>query len=341
MQRGAARGTAAAGSLLFKVALTLTLFTLGLATVTAREFFMESSDTEILDFLLHKSRYDKRIRPPDKDGPVRVNVSVLLLSLSSPDESSLNYEVEFLLNQQWQDPRLKHDDNGRYAYLSGMHHLVGCVCVCVCVCGVVVVWVGVGRYLVLKCEGNLNQFPFDDPFCPSPGKTAPFHHNISLMFLFLPTLLEKKVSYEMKDLLYLWLNNTASDHGKSLAKSNKLRSLNAYMIMNKTEICEDSFFWRAVGLQERLACLERQVQEAEREHKAFVVWFLVGVCVVVAGVCGALVAGCVWARHRRHHNGCDAVVVQETDGQLSGGDAQRCVESQPCPLERRVLVPVF
>ncbi|MPC53920.1 Glycine receptor subunit alphaZ1 [Portunus trituberculatus] len=85
---------------------------------------MESTDTEILDFLLHKSRYDKRIRPPDKDGPVRVNVSVLLLSLSSPDESSLNYEVEFLLNQQWQDPRLKHDDNGRYDYLSGMHHLV-------------------------------------------------------------------------------------------------------------------------------------------------------------------------------------------------------------------------
>ncbi|MPC91254.1 hypothetical protein E2C01_086278 [Portunus trituberculatus] len=57
------------------------------------------------------------------------------------------------------------------------------------------------------------------------------------------------VSYEQKDLTYLWLNNTASDNGKSLAKSNQLRSLNAYMIMNRTEICEDSFFWRGELIQ--------------------------------------------------------------------------------------------
>ena len=34
------------------------------------------------------SRYDKRIKPPGA-GSLRVNISVVLLSLSSPDESSL------------------------------------------------------------------------------------------------------------------------------------------------------------------------------------------------------------------------------------------------------------
>ena len=33
-------------------------------------------------------RYDKRIKPP-VSGSLRVNISVVLLSLSSPDESSL------------------------------------------------------------------------------------------------------------------------------------------------------------------------------------------------------------------------------------------------------------
>ncbi|XP_045116210.1 glycine receptor subunit alpha-4-like isoform X4 [Portunus trituberculatus] len=274
MLRGTARGSAGAGSLLFMVALAFTLSTLCLATVTAREFFMESTDTEILDFLLHKSRYDKRIRPPDKDGPVRVNVSVLLLSLSSPDESSLNYEVEFLLNQQWQDPRLKHDDNGRYDYLSGMHHLDD-------------IWLpdtyfimrgefkhnlshtialkiyrggrvsySVRRYLILSCEGDLNQFPFDDPFC---------------------TFSMESISYEQKDLTYLWLNNTASDNGKSLAKSNQLRSLNAYMIMNRTEICEDSFFWRG-----NYSCLRVYLQFSRDDAFYFSTVFFPGIVLVTS-----------------------------------------------------------
>jgi hypothetical protein len=79
-----------------------------------------------------------------------VNVSVLLLSLASPDESSLvsfrfifmainiitienfpfsfayqqKYEVEFLLQQQWYDPRLQfsNESNFVFEYLNAIHH---------------------------------------------------------------------------------------------------------------------------------------------------------------------------------------------------------------------------
>ncbi|XP_050708175.1 glycine receptor subunit alpha-4-like isoform X2 [Eriocheir sinensis] len=279
MQRGSAWGPACAGRLLLFFAVALMLSTLCLATVSAREFFLESTDTEILDFLLHKSRYDKRIRPPDKDGPVKVNVSVVLLSLSSPDESSLNYEVEFLLNQEWVDPRLQHDDNERYPYLSGMHHLddiwlpdtyfimrgefkhnlshtialkinrSGEVCY------------SVRRYLVLSCEGDLNQFPFDDPFC---------------------TFSMESISYEIKDLTYMWLNNTASDNGKSLAKSSKLRALNAYMVMNRTEICKDSFFWRGARLRGNYSCLKVDLQFSRDDAFYFSTVFFPGIVLVTS-----------------------------------------------------------
>lgn len=81
-----------------------------------------------------------------------MNVSVLLLSLASPDESSLvtehfhlrfiygaypaqnvhafptralrsqKYEVEFLLQQQWYDPRLRYSNRSQYEYLNAIHH---------------------------------------------------------------------------------------------------------------------------------------------------------------------------------------------------------------------------
>ncbi|RWS23325.1 Glutamate-gated chloride channel-like protein [Leptotrombidium deliense] len=49
-----------------------------------------------------------------------VNVSVLLLTISSPDESSLKYEVEFLLFQRWVDERLRFDDDGNHTYLNAL-----------------------------------------------------------------------------------------------------------------------------------------------------------------------------------------------------------------------------
>ena len=55
-------------------------------------------------------------------GSLRVNVSVVLLSLSSPDKSSLHYEVEFIMRQRWEDARLSHDDGSRHSFLNGIHH---------------------------------------------------------------------------------------------------------------------------------------------------------------------------------------------------------------------------
>ncbi|XP_047476249.1 glutamate-gated chloride channel-like isoform X8 [Penaeus chinensis] len=236
------RAAAGAEGLLALLAVA-TLCIMCVSPVQASEFFLESSDKQILDYLLHSSRYDKRIRPLVKDGPLSVNVSVLLLRLASPDESSLKYEVELLLHQDWIDPRLKYDDAGRHSYLSGMHHIDD-------------IWLPdtyfimhgefkenlskdkialkiykdgkvsytMRKYLILSCEGNLNKFPFDDPNC---------------------TFSMESISYEKKDLEYHWLNDTGMENGSSLAKSNNFRSLNAYMISNRTLVCqEDTFFWR-------------------------------------------------------------------------------------------------
>ncbi|XP_066945324.1 glutamate-gated chloride channel-like isoform X7 [Macrobrachium rosenbergii] len=239
---GASRGLVGVETLALAVILTLCCFCCCLSTVQASEYFMESSDKEILDFLLHKSRYDRRIRPPVEEGPLKVNVSVLLLSLSSPDESSLKYEVELLLHQHWIDPRLKHDDAGRHPYLSGIHHIndmwlpdtyfimhgefktdLSKDDIALKIYSDGKVSYTIRRYLVLSCEGNLNKFPFDDPFC---------------------TFSMESISYERHELTYAWLNNTASGNGTSLAKSSNLRALNAYMIMNRTVFCEETFFWR-------------------------------------------------------------------------------------------------
>nr|CAH7756276.1 unnamed protein product [Callosobruchus chinensis] len=113
-----------------------------------------------------------------------VNVSVLLLSLASPDESSLKYEVEFLLQQQWYDPRLRYSNQSQYPYLNAIHHHSD-------------IWLPdtyfimhgdfkdplipvhfslkiyrngsvtylMRRHLILSCQGSLNIFPFDDPKC--------------------------------------------------------------------------------------------------------------------------------------------------------------------------------
>ncbi|GFQ91677.1 glutamate-gated chloride channel, partial [Trichonephila clavata] len=81
--------------------------------------FESETDKQILDIILDRKRYDYRVRPSNK---TEVNVTVLILSLSSPDESSLKYEVEFLLHQNWEDPRLRYEDGGKYKYLNAISH---------------------------------------------------------------------------------------------------------------------------------------------------------------------------------------------------------------------------
>jgi len=85
------------------------------------QFTSDKSDKEVLDILTHDSRYDKRSKPPQQQ--IHVNISVLLLSLSSPSESSLTYEIEFLMHQKWIDFRLAHNhSDGRKKPLYGLSH---------------------------------------------------------------------------------------------------------------------------------------------------------------------------------------------------------------------------
>ncbi|XP_072152189.1 glutamate-gated chloride channel isoform X3 [Bemisia tabaci] len=156
------------------------LYTYGAAS----DIFGEGkSDKEILDNLLLATRYDKRLLPPVV-GTLTVNMSVLLLSLASPDESSLKYEVEFLLQQQWYDPRLTYSNQSKYDFLNAIHHHSD-------------IWLPdtyfimhgdfkdplipvhfalriyrngtvnylMRRHLILSCQGRLHIFPFDDPLC--------------------------------------------------------------------------------------------------------------------------------------------------------------------------------
>ncbi|XP_071444816.1 glycine receptor subunit alpha-4 isoform X2 [Hetaerina americana] len=207
------------------------------AAAASSEIFQEGkSDKEILDDLLRSTRYDKRLLPP-VTGTLTVNMSVLLLSLASPDESSLKYEVEFLLQQQWFDPRLRYSNASRYEYLNAIHHHED-------------VWLPdtyfimhgdfkdplipvhfalriyrngtvnylMRRHLILSCQGSLNIFPFDDPLC---------------------SFAMESISYEQTAVTYVWKNDE-----DTLRKSPSLTTLNAYLIRNQTVACSTKSSWR-------------------------------------------------------------------------------------------------
>ncbi|XP_038115351.1 gamma-aminobutyric acid receptor subunit alpha-4 isoform X6 [Culex quinquefasciatus] len=238
-------------------------------TIRGKTRFAEGkSDKEILDHLLKGSRYDKRLLPPVDDadfccgmqtpemakhmpdtrvpgrpqnrGSLTVNVSVLLLSLASPDESSLKYEVEFLLQQQWYDPRLRYANQSSYEFLNAIHHHED-------------IWLPdtyfimhgdfkdpiipmhfalrifrngtinylMRRHLILSCQGRLNIFPFDDPLC---------------------SFALESISYEQSAIRYVWKNDE-----DTLRKSPSLTTLNAYLIQNQTITCPIKASWRAEG----------------------------------------------------------------------------------------------
>ncbi|XP_023313241.1 glutamate-gated chloride channel [Anoplophora glabripennis] len=206
-------------------------------TLALSDIFEEGkSDKEILDNLLRATRYDKRLLPPVRES-LTVNVSVLLLSLASPDESSLKYEVEFLLQQQWYDPRLRYSNQSQYNYLNAIHHHSD-------------IWLPdtyfimhgdfkdplipvhfslriyrngsvsylMRRHLILSCQGSLNIFPFDDPKC---------------------TFSMESISYEVSSIKYVWKNAE-----EVLRKSPSLTTLNAYLINNATSVCPQKSSWR-------------------------------------------------------------------------------------------------
>ncbi|CAG0922633.1 unnamed protein product, partial [Notodromas monacha] len=170
-----------------------------------------------------------------------VNVSVLLLSLSSPDESSLKYEVEFLLHLFWMDTRLAHNETTGHKYLNGIHHQQHVwlpdiyflkhgdfkhptepVHIALRIYGNGTIHYTARKHLVLSCEGDGDVFPFDDPLC---------------IFSI------ESISYERDEMIFKWVNDTETQ-GTTLKKSKRLTTLNAYMVSNRTSECEEQLTWR-------------------------------------------------------------------------------------------------
>ncbi|KAL7731555.1 hypothetical protein ACLKA6_013088 [Drosophila palustris] len=231
-------------------------------------FDESSSDKEILDLLLEKKRYDKRLLPP-VNGTLTVNVNVLLLSLASPDESSLKYEVEFLLNQQWTDPRLQYGNKSQYDFLNALHHHDS-------------IWTpdtyfimhgdfkdpiipmhfalrifrngtityAMRRHLILSCQGSLHIFPFDDPKC-----------SFSM----------ESISYEESQIKYVWKNDE-----DTLRKSPSLTTLNAYLIKNQTTPCDQNS-WRG-----NYSCLQVELTFTRDRAYYFTTVFIPGIILVTS-----------------------------------------------------------
>jgi len=224
--------------------LSCCLFSSCASTIKEDNKYHELSDKEILDHLLHKQRYDKRIKPPVVAG-LRVNISVVLLSLSSPDESSLHYEVEFLMHQIWTDARLVHDDGERFPYLNAIHHhsdiwkpdiyfikhgtfkeAISPSNIAMRIHRNGTVLYSMRRHLVLNCEGDLHIFPFDSPMC---------------------TFAIESVSFTRDEMYFHWAGHNridADSESGSIALSPVLKNHNAYMIFNETLYCNEADEWR-------------------------------------------------------------------------------------------------
>ncbi|XP_012534342.1 glutamate-gated chloride channel isoform X10 [Monomorium pharaonis] len=262
--------TSFASSFIFTSLCILTLaFTL-VTLARAEDIFEEGkSDKEILDDLLQSTRYDKRLLPPVQ-GTLTVNVSVLLLSLASPDESSLKYEVEFLLQQQWYDPRLRYSNRSKYEFLNAIHH-----CDNIWLPDTYFIMHGdfkdplipvhfalriyrngtvnylMRRHLILSCQGRLNIFPFDDPLC---------------------SFAIESISYEQTAITYVWKN----DEG-TLRKSPSLTSLNAYLIKNQTITCPIKVSWRG-----NYSCLKVDLIFTRDRSFYFTTVFIPGIILVTS-----------------------------------------------------------
>ncbi|CAH0702984.1 unnamed protein product [Spodoptera exigua] len=283
------------------------------SALTSDIFAAGKSDKEILDNLLKNSRYDKRLLPP-VDGVLTVNVSVLLLSLASPDESSLKYEVEFLLQQQWYDPRLRYSNQSHYDFLNAIHHHED-------------IWLPdtyfimhgdfkdpiipmhfalriyrngtinylMRRHLILSCQGRLNIFPFDDPLC---------------------SFALESISYEQSAITYVWKNDE-----DTLRKSPSLTTLNAYLIQNQTIPCPIKASWRGVTTMLNFFTTSngfRSTLPVVSNLTAMNVWDGVCMCFIYASLLEFVCVNYV-GRKRPLHN----VVYRPGENPVTQGDKKR------------------
>merc|ERR1719323_1855582 len=179
--------------------------------------------------------------------PIPVKIGITLLSLQSPDESSLHYEVEFLLHQTWDDPRLAHikEKEGRalphlralshqariwkpdiFLIKHGTFQSVSPSEVSLNIFENGTVFYTMRRHLVLNCEGDLHIFPFDSPMCD---------FNIESVF---------HTADKMK---FIWSGRNKVPEGKPsgiIDSSKVLKYHNAYMIHNETLYYDKNEEWR-------------------------------------------------------------------------------------------------
>ncbi|ETN61248.1 hypothetical protein AND_007098 [Anopheles darlingi] len=142
------------------------------------------------------------------------------------------YEVEFLLQQQWFDPRLRYANQSQYEYLNAIHHHED-------------IWLP-DTYFIMHGD-------FKDPIIPMHfalriyrNGTINYLMSVALQKLFphSPNLLlfalsHRTVSYEQSAITYVWKNDE-----DTLRKSPSLTTLNAYLIQNQTIACPIKASWR-------------------------------------------------------------------------------------------------
>ncbi|XP_053207971.1 glutamate-gated chloride channel-like isoform X2 [Panonychus citri] len=200
--------------------------------------YHNSTEKQILDDLTAPPKYDQYVLPT---APMTVNVSVLMLSMSSPDESSLKYEIEFLLFQDWIDHRLMYDDGGRHRHLNALrhhehlwrpdtyfilhgefktHNEAGPINMAFKVFPNGTVLYITRQKMIITCEGDLNIFPFDNPRC---------------------FFAVESMSYEADQLEFRW----KPEHEIPIFNSNSFRSLNAYLSKNAAGRCRTHHSWRS------------------------------------------------------------------------------------------------
>ncbi|RWS20533.1 glutamate-gated chloride channel-like protein, partial [Leptotrombidium deliense] len=183
-----------------------------------------------------------------------VNVSVLLLTISSPDESSLKYEVEFLLFQKWIDKRLCYMEQNNPKYLNALsfREQIWMPDTYFLLHGEFKEFKGPAdpvhmelkiypdgtvayvtrRYMIITCEGHLNIFPFDSPKCFFAFESNNMNFHVTFFFA---------EAYEKKNLKFRW--NPV--HNTRVTNTTSFRSLNAYLVKNKTGECHNKHSWRS------------------------------------------------------------------------------------------------
>ncbi|GMR42059.1 hypothetical protein PMAYCL1PPCAC_12253, partial [Pristionchus mayeri] len=65
----------------------------------------------VLDRLINKTTYDKRLRPMYGSSPVDVGITIHVSSISAVSEVDMDFTLDFYMRQTWKDPRLAFQDS--------------------------------------------------------------------------------------------------------------------------------------------------------------------------------------------------------------------------------------